>query len=797
MTKSYQDRYTWTNGINIPDSNIQGLEHSDGSVSVAFSWNGFSTELKPQEKIQHFYNALSKALSMLPESKHLIIENHFLRSFDDSTCIAYLEYGKKNMMRHHDFGSFIREDIAKTTAELAMSNQILTVVTLRRSISPLDAVLPKRAHNKTKVSSLALLNIAREYATNFLGADFLSYNAFEAKIWEHYHRDRGREKSIPSTNSRFKLSQRIADKPEWKNGLLKLGRTYTKVALMLDYDDAGPNWFYQIANRHGFEIHVTQIINPSNSATELIKSSSQTRKALESANKIGGESEQGKISDHNSFRKFVADNNLGTFNNAYIIKIHHIDENELREFYRKFKTGLGANIVFSDSSEEVAFTFWRCSQVAQGHKTTFLRPDHTLQVANMAPVIRFFEGDKKTPQMLRITSDAQAITLSFPEGGTNHQSTAAKTGGGKGVNTTAQICELFPLGVNFYIAEVGPTYKWTVEAFGGSYFHLDPNTTVISPFPDYSMANMANPDMPLPADIVSPTIGALMPLLAKEKDKGAHHISSVAEQMMQALYSLHDNNDKAPSLADFYNISELAKDEFTGAQHKAAITITENLDSFLSSTAGSRFTQSDTLDFNSGIVGVDFKPLMNNEELAKFMLVFIALRFKQLAFANATPTRITLDEQHEFLRIDRDLVITLVNQLTRMGRKEAGAYHGISQEIKDIGAQAGILNQLTHREFMFTQDGHKEIAEMFKMNSAALNIWQSYKDPEASGSDMPFRQCLRMVGEDAFDLHLKYPSSLLDLANSSPKALALKNEIGLLTKDPIERLRLFKERLYA
>lgn len=796
----YQSNYSWDNGITLKIGGVEAMEHSDGSVSLAITWDGLSTELQTDEKIRSLYGILNKALHLLPRDNRLFVENHCLREFNRQVCDEYVQYGETNSVRHQKFGNFIRQAMAETIAGLSMDNRVVTVFTLRRSLSPLAAIRPRKAFDKIKEEAIRLYDIAAEYATQLPNARFLSYAEFEAFIWQCYHRDRARGRTIPATNPRFKLAHRVAEKPTWEHDLLRIGDTYTKVMLLLDYPDAAPNWFYNIASRFGCEIHITQIISPANMTHELLASTKATKTTSETAGQAGGENEKGKLLDHNDFRAFVANNNLSIFKNAYIIKFHHIDADELRDIYRRFRSSLDGEAVLADSSRELSYVYWRVSQPGQGYRTPFMRPDHTLQVANMAPILRFRDADPVHRQMLRVTSDAKAITLSFPPGGTNHTITAAKTNSGKGVETCAKICELFPLGVNFYIAEVGPTYKMLVEAFGGTYFHLDPNSTVVSPFPDYNLANLQNATMPLSADIVAPTIGALLPLLARQKDNDiANHITSVAEQMMQAMYAFRDESLslKSPTLDTFYKFAKNTQSEFSGVQKKAATVIVENLDSFLSSTAGQNFCRADTLDFNSGIVGVDFKPLMNNEEMAKFMFVFIALRYKQLAFANDTPTRIVLDEQHEFNRIDRELMTTLAKQLTRMGRKEAGAYHGISQEPLDMGLEPGILNQVTHREFMYMQDGHEGVAQAFKMNSAALARWQAFSDPEMPGKTQNYRQCLRMLGEDSFDLHLKFPQVLLDLANSSPKGLKIKAEICAKTRDPFERLRLLREALAA
>ncbi|MCP3671505.1 MAG: hypothetical protein GY814_13960 [Gammaproteobacteria bacterium] len=790
---AYADRYTWLNGFCIPDTDAEGLEHTDGSVSVALVWDGIATDLEAEATIEGQYKMFTDALNHLPEEPTLTVENHWLRAYDRTTCEDYLAHGQQYAKRHKDFGLKIRESIASLTAEMAMDNRVVVVMTLSRTFSPFAGIRPLRAQKKQRADGNRLYHIARDFAAQLPGARFLDYEDFQREMRRHYNREHGRKQRLPAATRRFKLSHMLAYKPEWQNGIFKFYDTYTKTLLLTNYPDANPNWFYQIANRCGCEIHVTQLISPVHGGSEIRKSVRQTEKAMESAESIGGENEQGKVRDHNDFRAFVAENDLRIFNNAYFIKLHHMDRDALEEQVKYFVDLIGSEY-FAPSSEAMDLSYWRFSQLAQGYLSPFLRPDQMLQVANMAPIIRFKTGDTNDPQMLRITSDSQAITFGYAKDKASHKLTAAKTGSGKGVAMVAEACELFPLGVDFLFAEVGASYKWVVEAFGGTYFHLDPNTTVVSPFPDYALADASKEKHPLDSDVVAPTIGALMPLLVQGLKDRTNHVLSVAEQVMQLMYTLPDTQIKAPTLGTYHTFIEEAVNNkvFSGVQAAVAVTMEENLHSFLSSTTGAKFTEPNTLDFTTGIVGVDFKPLLNNPELMKFMLVFIALRYKHLAFASSRQTRIILDEQHVFNDIDPVLMTNLTKQLTRMGRKEAGSYHGISQEVLDLQLELGILNQISNRELLYVLDGHDQLAQQFKMNDTALARWKSYVDPEEAAA-MHYRNGMRMVGKHCFDQHMQFPQILLDLADSSPRGLELKEIIGAQHKDPMERLRLFRE----
>jgi hypothetical protein len=60
-----------------------------------------------------------------------------------------------------------------------------------------------------------------------------------------------------------------------------------------------------------------------------------------------------------------------------------------------------------------------------------------------------------------------------------------------------------------------------------------------------------------------------------------------------------------------------------------------------------------------------------------------------------------------------------------------------------------------------------------------------------------YRPGLRLVGDDCFDLFLTFPQSLLDLSGTDtsckPTDLEIKDQVAMQTKDPFERLKLFRE----
>ncbi len=792
MASTYQNLYTWSHFKSVADEAM--LQHRDGCISVAFTWGGIDTNMKDKDEINPIFQEIYSAIGSLPTNIGLFVENHFIRKHNGELAEKYLQYGEDNIVRAHEFGMFVREEQAKLIYGLSVENNLITVLTFKKLIKPIDKIFPNRALKKRKEEGVKLIDVARRFMSYLNGATFLDAREFETAIWYSYHRDHENDEVKCVPNPRFELAQRIPTKPIYENGLIKVGRTYTKVMLLIDYPDADKNWFLRLAKYASAELHITQIIEPFPLDRSIQKSASTTKHTLEGATSIGGELMEGKVADLTSFRSFVANNNLKVFKNAYIIKIHGEDPKELHEVAHNLTKLLGPGTVTSGENEDVEMAMWRFSQIGMGHKSTFLREDHSLQIGNMAPIMKFDRGDEKHLQMLRITDESQPICLSYPKDGINHAITIAKTGSGKGVETVTAFAELYPLGYNIFGVEIGASYKWLVEAYGGDYFHLD-SETVISPFPAYSLATPENKEQPIHGDIANPLVDILMPLIELGHKDIYNHIEAVAGSVIMDLYRHIPTGEKlGPTLADFLEAAEKRKGDYEGAKAKGLNAILENVDSFLSHS-GKNFANADTINFDKGICFADFNAIKSQKTLAKMLLSFILTRYDQIGFATRTPTIISFDEMHEFAAIDKVLTGRIIRVLSRMGRKEATYFHGITQEMNDIEVDSGVLNQIDNKNFLYMTSGHDEIAQQFKMKQSSTQIWKDFVNPKPMSGDIGYRQNLRIAGGNEFNLFLKSPKRLLQLADTSPLALDLKAEIGMQVTDPIERLNRLEEEI--
>ena len=151
-----------------------------------------------------------------------------------------------------------------------------------------------------------------------------------------------------------------------------------------------------------------------------------------------------------------------------------------------------------------------------------------------------------------------------------HSFTVAITGGGKGVEKVAQIAETYPFGIDWYIAEIGGSYRWIVESFGGVYSKIDPSEHVVNPLPPY-MAADRGAVFPLDAKLAGGTINALSFLLTDGKTDLPIHHSAAAQSALQMLYAISPDGKEAPTLADLLvELERSGKEIESEPQRKAA-----------------------------------------------------------------------------------------------------------------------------------------------------------------------------------------------------------------------------------
>jgi len=554
------------------------------------------------------------------------------------------------------------------------------------------------------------------------------------------------------------------------------------------YPDAGPAWFVGLSALP-IPMHVVQIVIPVNTRQSL-RASERASDIAEGTLGRRGRSEHVKsMGDLAGFQHYVVENNLSIFRNSFVIHLHGTDS-ELTANEQAVKDWIESAGGQVRSEGWMQLPYFRAGLPGQGYRCPKFRTDHTWQTANMAPVQVYRRGDA-SPESLRLGSSGALVGFNTTTQAVPHSFTVAMTGSGKGVEKVAQIAETYPFGVDWYIAEIGGSYKWIVESFGGVYSKVDPSHTVVNPLPPYSVADHSA-ELPLDAKLAGGTVNALAFLLTDGKTDLPIHYAAAAQGALQMLYASPPPGVEAPTLLDL--LEELTvsfKELESEPQRIAAKDMMQNLGSFLETTEGRIFARQDNLILSEGITGVDLKEVDRaSPKLLKFYLVFLALRFNNLAFARRNPARVLLDEMHKFVDLAPEVMGRLISEIARMGRKDAAAIDLVTQGIREIDIiEDEVLNSMPLRTLLYRPDGWDDIAKRISMSQGALAKWKNYPYPMA----LDWRPAMRSVGNEYYDLHLTFPNILLDLAATSPTDLDLKDAIGASTTDPFERLRQFRE----
>lgn len=791
---NYQDLFTW-----IWKLGDHCLAHKDGAVSLMFQWKGVDISMKNQDQIDLEYASYRQFLRSVGQGH--FIENHFWRSFDESKVNQYRKR-TEDMVRGHEFGSFVRNEMADFVAEYTMSNQVFYAVT--KPAPKHFMFLPaERKLAKQRKMAKELLNTVRKYLSYLQGAQLVSNDVYLQKITHTARPDLYHLNPNVTYSDRFMLNyQLISDKPTLEGDLLKVGKSYMLPMLIAFYPehcDAG--WFNQLSSWPNVEMHVSQIIEPMDTRGAMRASHSEERKSSGTEATSSQDYMEGKASDHAVFKQFVADNDLEVFRNTFLLTFSWPNKERLLEEVDQFTKAM-SNVAQLRYGPRFNMLHYRVSLPGQGYRTKFKRPDHEIIVANMAPITTYDCGSDY-PSEIRLTANYEAVGFDTPEGNPCHGLTAAKSNSGKSQDKVITIAETFPLGRDWYIAEVGGehggSYQWVVEAYGGNYTVINPDKTVINPFPPYSDANLdvdiEAGEVPLNTHLTRPTLNAIAFILIGETRELDVFELEVAEAAMQVMYLLPEDK-YAPNFLDYLEVAKGLLEDYSGRQKEALENIVEHVNSFLNGPNGRIFKKDDNLVISDGITGVDFRPLINsgNSELLKFYVTFVGMRYAQKAYASQNLSTIMFDEIQECTRFAPVETTNLVDQIVRMGRKDAGSFDGISQDISALKLGAS-LSQMSRTSLLYMESGHDEVIDYFpRMPKKAQDLFKSFDDP--AGKD--YREGIRRFDSTTYHIRYMFPQALLDLGDTfSPRTMRIKREVSALTQDPISRLALFRERMNA
>jgi hypothetical protein len=780
LSRKYADLYSWSHAYGD-----QVLCHTDGANSCLIEWDGFDAEMMSDTDRANTWSTLYTILQML--GTEYCAEFHLWREYDDTLAQDYLQRGQ-DMVRGQQLGQYLRQAMAEHLAPYGIRNRVGLVLT--RLPRPRLALGAKRQLVRQGEDAEMLLTHAEHITARLPGARVVSKDQYINRIVQSFDRESFLGGAKLAIDPRFSIAEQVLrEAPRVVDRRIVMGERHSKVLLVHLYPDADAAWFALLATAN-IAMHVSQVVIPVDTKQSLKASERASDLAEGSMGKRGRSVASQTLNDLANFQQYVSGNNLSIFKNCYIIHLHG-ERDELTEQSRYLSDWINSNGGQVRDADYVQLPYFRAAQPGQGYLSPMFRPDHTWQVANMAPVQVYRTGEPQ-PESLRLGQSGALIGFDMSAQKVPHSFTVAMTGSGKGVDKVATIAETFPYGIDWYICEIGGSYKWVVEGFGGTYSKVDPSETVVNPLPPFAIADIHKP-LPLNATIAGGTVNALSFLLTDGlTDMPVHH-AAAAQSALQLLYAVPDAKREAPSLPDYLRELEAASRELeSDLQRTAAKAMAQNLSSFLDTTEGRIFAREDNLVLSEGITGVDLKEVDRaSPKLLKFYLVFLALRFNHLAFARRNPARVLLDEMHKFVAIAPDVTGRLISELARMGRKDAAAIDLVTQGIAEIDIiEDEVLNSMPLRSLLYRADGWDKIAGRIAMPPGPLAMWKKYPYP----MNFDWRPAMRSVGEDYYNLHLSFPHPMLDLAATSPEDLDLKDAIGLTIKDPLARLKEFRLR---
>ena len=776
----YEQHYSWSHPLGD-----HCIAHKDGAVSIMILWDGVDTELlSNQQKLSRWASFYLLLNSLSPE---YCIEAHFWREQDSSLAARYLAKNRE-MVRAVEFATHIRENHARHLSQYSRRNTVAFTLTRLPASNPF-ALFAKK--NLTRQSMLAreLEVEAGNFARGLEGARLATHHQYRQSIVRSFDRSVAHE-SLPEFNPQLLLTEQVINEaPTLDQGMVKMGERYTKVLLLYLYPDSSPAWFSALAAVPA-DIHVSQIILPTDTLSQMNQAEREQDMVEGMASNRGRYTTAKGLSDLASYQKLIADENLSIFRNAYIIHVHGQSPEHINSTVDDIRDWVVRERGVLKQQDYIQLPYFRAAQPGQGYRCPSFRPDHTWQVADMLPVEVYRQGSDN-PESLRLGVGSQLVGFNLSDEAIAHSFTVAMTGAGKGVDKGATIIETYPFGIDWYIAEIGESYRWTVESLGGDYTTIDPDHDVVNPLPPYRVAD-PDPDygageLPLNAKIVGGTVKALGFLLSGGKSGLDQHQRAAAQLVLQAMYIDTNQSEQAPTLFDYFQTISNADFFENKQQSEAAKTMAANLESFLSTAEGRLFKKQDNLILSEGITGVNLKDVKSaSEELLQFYLVFLSLRYSQLAFFRPNNSRILLDEMHEFVNTSPEVIGSLISAVSRMGRKDAGFIDLVTQGIREIDViEEEVLNSMPLRTLLYRPDGHEAIASRITMPEGILPIWKAFPYPEK----LPYRPGLRSVGDDWFNLHLTFSKDMLALVDTSQ--LARKKQIASQTTDPLERIALF------
>ena len=748
--------------------------NNDGSVSIALRFAGFSLYLDRRQR-RLARETIRSALQEL--GKGFVLELHLCRQADHSQSEAYRQYP---IVRQHTITRWIRDRIADGVAQREYANSVFVVITSAARQRGWIGAARSLKEQPGKIERL--WSFARLLQSRLPQAEIDTLGAYRHMLALVNNSQIGYAVDSAEQCCGWFAGGR-AEECDAHGGMLRLadGR-YVKSLWFEEYPDAAVGFVCRLLSAPA-SVHLVQAIRP----VSVYDRQAVQRDINISASMASGANVAGariKLAAHNEMQSWCAEGDHDVYWNFYAMQIIGRKPADIAALAARLGEWVGAQGGVVRDYPEIQLAAWHYLLPGSAGWARRWRIDESEQLAGMAPVHVPRRG-AKTPLSLRLSTQHTPVNIGYERGDIAHHVTIAMTGAGKSLDRCARILESYGVGIDIYALEIGQSLWWAIEAIGGQYHRLDPDEVMVNPLPDRSCC-LGNG---LPIEILTTTATALTMLLTPKPALDQFELTAT-QLAIQGLYR-EDAPDAEPDLGHLHQ-RLLAIDHKQAAIPKAARRLGAHLGAFLESAEGRRLMELPQLSIKAGAVGCDLGKIKEKTpRMLKFYLIFVALRYSQLAFANNNPAEIVLDEMHEFVRQAPDVIGALIDGIARMGRKHANYINLITQEESEIEAiGASVLNQTLRKCLLYKQSGHAALGERIAMPADACRAWRAWRNPLS----LSHRYALECTdGEQWHELLLRFPEEIAILSRTDPLSLDCKRIISAECKDPIERIRRCRE----
>lgn len=786
--KVYSSEHSWYTRIGE-----YGIAHKDGSVSIAFNWAGVHNRYSDYDEFEVEHRTKLGVLRVISH-EDVSIEHHWLRQKSEERIDQYLQYQAKINPNPPEMVRRIINEAAEIYRGLVRTNRVVTVITVKAEKASLLSYFRKVEGRLStwKKAEQRCLKVYSRIQNEYDEAKLINAEAFMVLVQQI----RSPYQPIHEIDWRYDLSEQlITNKPiiDADSELLKFNDRYFKCCVLQNYPDLSIDWFVAIAEQ-SIDMHISQVIVPKDVQKVLDRNKQQEEdERAVASGKRGFDKLITKLASAKSYRRYLSDNNLPTADNVFILTYHDTDKNKVMDAADKLSSWINKHKGKLRADDDIQMAMFSARLPGQGVYSAFLREDHGDTIAALCPFTTFPDGSA-VPESLRITDAGHPVTFAPSKQEVCHEAVVAGTGGGKDTQNGMKIIETYKV-VRYDLIELGNTYQFLIEGIGGRYCRA--REQIINPMAPYkdvaavkaksvknNTSDYANLQITL-GDILLPVFKGF----GKQKYTKSEEV--VIGRVIDWVYAQSSENE-APVLPDL--IPAFTKIEKSSEkQEVAAKALASDLEEFLQTPTGARFTQQDQYTISEVANAIDFAGMSG--ELFNYMLSFTASRLASNAMSRGLRAQIILNEYKVLLESAPEVIEHITYTIDRMGRKDWVGLTRISQgmeEIQRVDSEA--IDSIKNVTLLSRKTKHKEIGKLLQVPPAAVADWALFEPPEQLiKKRRAYREALVCEANEWFRLLLKFPPLLLDVMNTVGADKNIREKVFATETDAMKRLELLKK----